>query len=108
MEMHESRPTQNPAALARSWRIILPFAIVTPLVALVLTASKPATYESSADILSSRESFVLSNLQNYNFFYRARLIWTQAQLARLPRQGPQQGVGHDRKSCLSEARADAI
>jgi len=84
MEMHESRPTQNPAALARSWRIILPFAIVTPLVALVLTASKPATYESSADILSSRESFVLSNLQNYNFFYRARLIWTQAQLARLP------------------------
>ena len=84
MEMHESRSSLAIAALARSWRIILPFAIVTPLVAFVLTASRPATYESSADVLSSRESFVLSNLQNYNFFYRARLIWTQAQLARLP------------------------
>ena len=84
MEMHESRSSLALAALARSWRIVLPFAIVTPLVAFVLTASKPATYESSADVLSSRESFVMSNLQNYNFFYRARQIWTQAQIARLP------------------------
>jgi Mrp family chromosome partitioning ATPase/capsular polysaccharide biosynthesis protein len=84
MEMHESRSTPDPAALARSWRIILPFAIVTPLVAFALTASKPAVYESSADVLTSTDSFVMSNLQNYNFFYRARAIWTQGQIARLP------------------------
>jgi Mrp family chromosome partitioning ATPase/capsular polysaccharide biosynthesis protein len=84
MEMHESRSSPDPAALARSWRIILPFAIVTPLVAFVLTASKPATYESSADILSTQESFLRANLQNYNFYYRARLIWTHRVVARLP------------------------
>jgi Mrp family chromosome partitioning ATPase/capsular polysaccharide biosynthesis protein len=82
--MHESRSSPDLAALARSWRIVVPFAIVTPLVAFVLTSSKPATYESSADVLLSRESFVIADLQNYNFFYRARLIWTQAQIARLP------------------------
>jgi Mrp family chromosome partitioning ATPase/capsular polysaccharide biosynthesis protein len=89
--MHESRSPQAAQerllALARRWRIFLPFAIVTPLVALAFASSEPAMYESSAEVLLSREGSVIAGLKDPTFLYPRRNLSTQAQLARLPDVG---------------------
>lgn len=71
-------------AVARAWRVILPFAIVTPLVVFVLTAAKPPSYVSSASVLLDRRGMVISDLRDPTFWYPGRNIRTQARLARLP------------------------
>jgi len=86
--MHESRSSQAVSerlvALVRHWQIILPFAIVTPLVVFVLVSSDPPTYESSADILLNRQGYAIARLQDPPYWSRTRAIKTQAQIARLP------------------------
>jgi Mrp family chromosome partitioning ATPase len=70
--------------LARKWPLILPFAIVTPLVAFALTSSQPAVHSSSADVLLNRQAYVISGLRDPTFWYPNRAQLTQATLARLP------------------------
>jgi Mrp family chromosome partitioning ATPase len=70
--------------LARKWQLILPFAIVTPLVAVAITASQPAVHSSSADVLLNRQAYVVSGLRDATFYYPNRAQLTQARLARLP------------------------
>ena len=86
--MDESRSSRTVADtlvdLARKWRLIVPFAIVTPLVVFALTSSQPATYSSSAEVLLSRQGFVISDLLDPTFWYPNRAQMTQARLARLP------------------------
>ena len=72
------------ADLARKWPLILPFAIVTPLVAFAITASQPSVHSSSADVLLNRQAFVVSGLRDPTFYYPNRAQLTQARLARLP------------------------
>jgi len=89
--MHESRSShaaqERVRALARRWRIFVPFLVVTPLVAFMLASSEPARYESSAEVLVSREGSAIAGLQDPTFWYPRRNLWTQAQLARLPEVG---------------------
>lgn len=88
--MHESRAAhgvyESLVALARKWRVIAPFAVVTPLVVLALSARTPATYESSADVLLERKGQAISGLRELDWYYfdASRAIRTQAELARLP------------------------
>jgi len=89
--MHESPSERNiidaVRELARKWRIIVPFAVVTPAVAFHLTASQPAVYTSSADVLLNRQGFVISDLRDVTFWYPNRALLTQVQLARVPEIG---------------------
>ncbi|MGH3134083.1 MAG: P-loop NTPase [Gaiellaceae bacterium] len=67
----------------RKW-IILPFAIVTPLVVYVLSSSKTPIYEASADVLLNRQAQGISGIEDPTLTEPVRMIKTQAQLARLP------------------------
>jgi uncharacterized protein involved in exopolysaccharide biosynthesis len=86
--MDKSRSSRTVAdtlvELARKWRLIVPFAVVTPLVVFASASSQPAVYSSSADVLLNRQGFVISNLQDPTFWYPNRAQLTQARLARLP------------------------
>ena len=88
--MHESRSAHGVldglAALVRRWRIVVPFAVVTPIVVFVLTAPTPAVYEASADVLLDRKGQAISGLREVEWweFDAARAVRTQAELARLP------------------------
>ena len=87
--MHDSHTTHgvldSVTALARRWRIVVPFIVVTPLVALALARATPATYASSADVLIDRKGYAISDLRDEEWYrYDAsRAIKTQVQLARL-------------------------
>lgn len=70
------------ASLAGRWRIIVAFAVVTPAVVFLLTSAKPPTYESSAEVLLSRQGFAISGLDDSTYSTRDRK--TQAEIARLP------------------------
>src|SRR5262249_23545333 len=86
--MYESRSPQaaqeRVRALARRWRIFLPFAIVAPLVAFALVSSRPPVYESSAQVLLSREGSVIAGLTDPTFQHPTRNLSTQVEIARLP------------------------
>lgn len=86
--MHESRSTRSVVdtlvAIARRWRVVLPFAVVTPLVAYHITSSQPVSHVSSADVLLTRQGFVISRISDPTYWYPDRALLTQAQLARLP------------------------
>lgn len=88
--MHESRSAHQVsdrlAAFGRRWRIFVPVALATPLVALALTASTRATYESSAEVLIDRKGQAISGLRDLDWYYydASRALNTQVELARLP------------------------
>ena len=86
--MHESRAShrvsESLAAFGRRWRLLVPFAVATPLVVFALTAATPATYESSADVLLDRKGQAISGLYDPEEFDVLREIRTQVKLARLP------------------------
>jgi len=86
--MHDSRSSHAVpgtfASLAGRWRIIVPFAVVTPVVVFLLTSAKPPTYESSAEVLLSRQGLVISGLDDSTYSSQTRDLKTQAEIARLP------------------------
>ena len=86
--MHDSRSSHAVpgtfASLAGRWRIIVPFAVVTPVVVFLLTSAKPPTYESSAEVLLSRQGLVISGLDDSSYSSQTRDLKTQAKIARLP------------------------
>ena len=87
--MHESRSSGTVletlvAAVARRWRVVVPFAFVMPVVVFQLTASQPPSYVSSADVLLTRQGFAVSGLNDPTYWYPYRALGTQAELARLP------------------------
>ncbi len=72
------------ASLAGRWRIIVPFVVVTPVVVFLLTSAKSPTYESSAEVLLSRQGLVISGLDDSSYSSQTRDLKTQAEIARLP------------------------
>lgn len=86
--MHDSRSSHavpgTLASLAGRWRVIVPFAVVTPVVVFLLTSAKPPTYESSAEVLLSRQGLVISGLDDSSYSSQTRDLKTQAEIARLP------------------------
>lgn len=88
METPESRSTPDlfdylGVLWRRKW-IILPFAIVTPVVVFFLSSTKTPIYEASADVLLNRQAQSISGIENPTLREPVRMIKTQAQLARLP------------------------
>jgi len=88
--VHESRAAhgvqESVVAIARKWRIIVPFVVATPLVVFALTARTQATYEATADVLLDRKGQAISGLYEFDWDYidLPREVRTQAKLARLP------------------------
>lgn len=88
--MHESRPAHGVLdslpAIARRWRIVVPFVVATPIVVVALTATTPATYQSSADVVLDRKGQAISGLRDLEWysFDAARAVRTQIRLARAP------------------------
>jgi Mrp family chromosome partitioning ATPase len=80
-------PTDLRGYLALLWRrkwIILPFLILTPLVAHVHKSEGTPVYDASAEVLLNRTSQNLSGLSDPALWDPARTIRTQANVARLP------------------------
>jgi succinoglycan biosynthesis transport protein ExoP len=69
----------------RKW-ILLPAAIVAPVVAVVLSSREPILYEASALVLIDRQDLPasLTNVSDPSQIDPTRLLTTQAQLARVP------------------------
>jgi polysaccharide biosynthesis transport protein len=69
----------------RKW-ILLPAAIVAPVVAVVLSSREPILYEASAQVLIDRQDLPasLTNVSDPSQIDPTRLLTTQAELARVP------------------------
>lgn len=86
--MQESRSSQRAIealyAIGRRWRIVVPFALVTPSVVLALASSTPKLYESSADVLLNNQALTISQLRGSSIWTPRRNFRTQARVARVP------------------------
>jgi Mrp family chromosome partitioning ATPase/capsular polysaccharide biosynthesis protein len=67
----------------RKW-VILPIALLTPIVVYVIAAGQPAAYASTADVLVNRQVQSLYGFSDPDESHPARTLMTQSQLARLP------------------------
>jgi polysaccharide biosynthesis transport protein len=69
----------------RKW-ILIPAAVIAPLIAILLTVREPTLYQATAQVLVNRMNLaaVLSDIQDPTQLDSPRLLNTQAQLARVP------------------------